>query len=103
MVVNAAGVDGEGMRAVKDTLFIAAIAMPLGGIYGLLLGYLMYKSGLVPRGMAMLGLADLQAAETAGTQRAAGPAGTGRAAEAALSHARMVPRATAAFPPPCGG
>jgi iron(III) transport system permease protein len=40
---------GEGMRAVKDTLFIAAIAMPLGGIYGLLLGYLVAKKEFVGR------------------------------------------------------
>jgi iron(III) transport system permease protein len=33
----------EGLRAIRDTLVIAAIAMPLGGIYGLLLGYLVAK------------------------------------------------------------
>jgi iron(III) transport system permease protein len=33
----------EGLRAIKDTLIIAAIAMPLGGFYGLLLGYLVAK------------------------------------------------------------
>jgi len=33
----------EGLRAIRDTLIIAVIAMPLGGIYGLLLGYLVAK------------------------------------------------------------
>lgn len=33
----------EGMKAIHDTLIIAAIAMPLGGLYGLLLGYLVAK------------------------------------------------------------
>jgi iron(III) transport system permease protein len=33
----------EGLRILGDTLFIAAIAMPLGGLYGLLLGYLVAK------------------------------------------------------------
>ncbi len=33
----------EGLRAIGDTLFIAAVAMPLGGFYGLLLGYLVAK------------------------------------------------------------
>jgi iron(III) transport system permease protein len=34
---------GEGMRAVRDTLFIAAFATPLGGLYGVLLGYLVAR------------------------------------------------------------
>ncbi len=33
----------EGSKAIGDTLFIAGIAMPLGGLYGLLLGYLVAK------------------------------------------------------------
>lgn len=33
----------EGMRAVRDTLFIAAFATPLGGFYGVLLGYLVAR------------------------------------------------------------
>src|SRR6185503_6881040 len=33
----------EGLKAIGDTLFIAGIAMPLGGLYGLLLGYLVAK------------------------------------------------------------
>ena len=30
----------EGSKAIRDTLFIAAISMPLGGIYGVMVGYL---------------------------------------------------------------
>ncbi len=33
----------EGMRAVRDTLIIAAFATPLGGLYGVLLGYLVAR------------------------------------------------------------
>jgi len=33
----------EGMRAVRDTLIIAAFATPLGGFYGVLLGYLVAR------------------------------------------------------------
>jgi iron(III) transport system permease protein len=33
----------EGMRAVSDTLIIAAFATPLGGFYGVLLGYLVAR------------------------------------------------------------
>ena len=33
----------EGRKAIADTLIIAAIAMPLGGLYGVLLGYLVTK------------------------------------------------------------
>ena len=31
----------EGLPAIRDTLIIAAIGMPLGGLYGVLVGYLM--------------------------------------------------------------
>ena len=33
----------EGMRAVRDTLLIAAIATPVGGFYGVLVGYLVAR------------------------------------------------------------
>ncbi len=33
----------DGLRAIVDTLIIAGIAMPLGGLYGILLGYLVAK------------------------------------------------------------
>jgi iron(III) transport system permease protein len=33
----------EGLRAIGDTLVIAAFAMPLGGLYGLVMGYLIAK------------------------------------------------------------
>ena len=33
----------EGLKPIRDTLFIAAFATPLGGIYGVLLGYLVAR------------------------------------------------------------
>lgn len=33
----------DGMRAIRDTLIIAAFATPLGGLYGVLLGYLIAR------------------------------------------------------------
>src|SRR4029079_3173240 len=33
----------DGLKAIGDTLIIAAIATPLGGLYGILLGYLVAK------------------------------------------------------------
>lgn len=33
----------EGLKAIKDTLIIAAFSMPLGGLYGILLGYLVAR------------------------------------------------------------
>lgn len=33
----------EGFKAIRDTLVIAGIGMPLGGLYGILLGYLVAK------------------------------------------------------------
>ena len=34
---------GDGRRAIVDTLIIAGIAMPLGGLYGIVLGYLVAR------------------------------------------------------------
>jgi hypothetical protein len=47
---------GSALVAVHDWTFLLGpgFLAPLGN--GILLGYLMYRSGLVPRGMAMLGL-----------------------------------------------
>ena len=42
--------------AIHDWTFLLGPGFCSGFGNGLLLGYLMYKSGLVPRGMAMLGL-----------------------------------------------
>jgi hypothetical protein len=42
--------------AIHDWTFLLGPAFCAGFGTGLMLGYLMYKSGLVPRGMAMLGL-----------------------------------------------
>jgi iron(III) transport system permease protein len=39
----------SGTKAIADTLIIAAIAMPLGGLYGLLLGYLVARKEFVGR------------------------------------------------------
>ena len=33
----------EGLKAIRDTLIIAGIAMPLGGLYGVLVGYLVSR------------------------------------------------------------
>ena len=39
----------DGLKAIRDTLIIAAIAMPLGGLYGILLGYLVTRKRFVGR------------------------------------------------------
>ena len=39
----------DGLKAIRDTLIIAALAMPLGGLYGILLGYLVTKKSFVGR------------------------------------------------------
>ena len=39
----------EGLKAIRDTLIIAGLAMPLGGLYGILLGYLVAKKEFVGR------------------------------------------------------
>jgi Domain of unknown function (DUF4386) len=47
---------GEALVAVKDWTFVLGPGFVCGIGNGLLLGYLMYRSGLVPRRMAALGL-----------------------------------------------
>jgi Domain of unknown function (DUF4386) len=49
-------VTGEALVAVKDWSFVLGPGFCVAVGNGMLLGYLMYRSGLVPRGMAMLGL-----------------------------------------------
>jgi hypothetical protein len=44
------------LAAIKDWTFLLGPGFIVGIGNGLILGYLMYTSGLVPRGMAMLGL-----------------------------------------------
>ena len=44
------------LAAIKDWTFLLGPGFVVGWGNGLILGYLMYTSGLVPRGMAMLGL-----------------------------------------------
>ncbi|MBL8363367.1 MAG: iron ABC transporter permease [Rubrivivax sp.] len=39
----------EGLRITRDTLVIAAVAMPLGGLYGVLLGYLVARKQFLGR------------------------------------------------------
>jgi Domain of unknown function (DUF4386) len=47
---------GEAFVAIYDRAFLIGPGFFAGLANGLILGYLMYRSGLVPRGMAMLGL-----------------------------------------------
>ncbi len=47
---------GRSLVAVKDWTFLLGPGFVVGVGNGLILGYLMYRSGLVPRRMAMLGL-----------------------------------------------
>jgi hypothetical protein len=51
-----AGAVGVALAAIKDWTFLLGPGFVVGVGNGLLLGYLMYRSGLVPRRMAMLGL-----------------------------------------------
>ena len=60
---DAAGTDtdslvaiGQSLVAIHDWTFLLGPGFVVGVGNGLLLGYLMYRSGLVPRRMAMLGL-----------------------------------------------
>ena len=47
---------GASLVAVRDWTFLFGPGLCAGFGNGLLLGYLMYRSGLVPRGMALLGV-----------------------------------------------
>jgi hypothetical protein len=47
---------GQSLVAVHDWTFLLGPSWVVGVGNGLILGWLMYRSGLVPRGMAMLGL-----------------------------------------------
>ena len=51
-----AGAVGVALAAIKDWTFLLGPGFIVGVGNGLLLGYLMYQSGLVPQRMAMLGL-----------------------------------------------
>jgi uncharacterized protein DUF4386 len=51
-----AGAVGVALAAIKDWTFLLGPGFVVGVGNGLLLGYLMYESGLVPRRMAVLGL-----------------------------------------------
>jgi iron(III) transport system permease protein len=39
----------DGLKVIRDTLIIAGIAMPLGGLYGILVGYLVARKRFVGR------------------------------------------------------
>ena len=47
---------GTALVAIKDGTFLLGPGFVVGVGNGLVLGYLMYRSGLVPRGLAVLGL-----------------------------------------------
>lgn len=47
---------GKSLVAVKDLTFLLGPGFVVGIGNGLIMGYLMYRSGLIPRGLAMLGL-----------------------------------------------
>jgi hypothetical protein len=47
---------GEAFVAIYDRAFLVGPGFFAGAANGVILGYSMYRSGLVPRGMAMLGL-----------------------------------------------
>jgi hypothetical protein len=47
---------GKSLVAIHDWTFLLGPGFIVGVGNGLILGYLMYRSGLVPRGMALLGL-----------------------------------------------
>ena len=47
---------GEAFVAIHDRAFLLGPGIFAGVANGMILGYLMYRSGLVPRGMAILGL-----------------------------------------------
>jgi hypothetical protein len=47
---------GKSLVAVRNWTFVLGPGFVVGVGNGLILGYLMYRSGLVPRGMTMLGL-----------------------------------------------
>ncbi len=47
---------GQSLVALHDLTFLLGHCIVVGIVNGLLLGYLMYRSALVPRGMAVLGL-----------------------------------------------
>jgi hypothetical protein len=51
-----AGAVGVALAAIKDWTFLLGPGFVVGIGNGMLLGYLMYRSGLVPRRMAVLGL-----------------------------------------------
>lgn len=48
--------DAKSLVTVKNWTFVLGPGFVVGVGNGLILGYLMYRSGLVPRGLAMLGL-----------------------------------------------
>ncbi len=47
---------GKSLVAIKDLTFLLGPGFVVGIGNGLIMGYLMYRSGLIPRGLAMLGL-----------------------------------------------
>jgi hypothetical protein len=64
---GALSIAGQALVALHDGTFLLGPQFCAGFGNGLLLGYLMYKSGLVPRGMALLGLIGGPLAVAGGT------------------------------------
>ena len=61
---------GRSLVAIHDWTFLPGPGWVVGVGNGLILGYLMYRSGLVPRGMAMLGADRRSADHRLGDRRA---------------------------------
>ncbi len=73
---------GKSLVAVRDWTFVLGPGFVVGVGNGLILGYLMYRSGLVPRGMAMLGLVGGPLVCASGIAVLLGVIGRGSAAQA---------------------
>jgi Domain of unknown function (DUF4386) len=89
---DAAGADpdslvlaGQSLVAIYDWTFLLGPGFMAGVGNGLLLGYLMYRSGLVPRRMAMLGLVGGPLLFTSGILILFGAFDAGGAAQAIMS------------------
>jgi Domain of unknown function (DUF4386) len=73
---------GKSLVAVRNWTFVLGPGFVVGVGNGLILGYLMYRSGLVPRGMAMLGLVGGTLVCASGLAVVFGVIGRGSAAQA---------------------
>ena len=76
---------GDALMALQEWTFLLGPGFVVGVGNGLILGYLMYRSGLVPRGMAILGLVAGPALLVAGTAEIFGVIEVGSAVQMLLS------------------